>query len=342
MLPTPQTVSELDELISSPTEGVIETLDKNRGRIAVLGAGGKMGFHVSLMLQKALRHLGVPDSVTSVSRFGSAATRQKFVDAGLDVIAADLTDAMSVKELPDFDVVFFLAGIKFGTDDQPGLLRRMNSEMPRMVAERYRDSRIVALSSGCVYSFATPESGGATESSETDPPGEYAESCLARETAFSGTSARFGTETALIRLNYSIDLRYGVLLDIGQQVFNGSPICVDTGYVNVIWQGDAIAHTIAALNYCSTPPFVVNVTGRDVLRVRDIANAFADHFDTQATFQGAEEPTAWLSNASLSHRLFGTPNTGIDQMILWTAEWIRAGGETLSKPTHFQVRDGRY
>ena len=339
---TPQTAAELDELISEPSDAVIESLRNIPGRFAVLGAGGKMGYHLSLMLKKAFDRLGRSETITTVSRFGSADSRSRFEAAGFDVVAADLSDADDVGRLPQFENVFFLAGIKFGTSDQPELLHRMNVQMPQLVASHCRDARVVALSTGCVYSFATPESGGSTEDSPTDPPGAYAQSCKGREAAFADASAQYGTRCSLIRLNYSIDLRYGVLLDVASKVLAGQPVNVEMGYANVIWQGDAIAHTIQAMAHAASPPFVLNVTGVDVLRIRDLATAFASRFDRDVKIEGQEQPTAWLSNASRSHEMFGPPTVPVEQMMDWVAAWLKRGGEVLGKPTHFEVRDGDY
>lgn len=342
MVSTPETTAELDELISTPTDAVIEAVGQCDGRFAVLGAGGKMGFHVSLMLRRALEKLNRREPVVTVSRFGSVETRQQFANAGFETVCADLSSADEISELPEYENVFYLAGVKFGTSGNPELLTRMNVLMPQLVARHFQRSRIVALSTGCVYSFTTPESGGSTEDSPTDPPGEYAQSCKGREAAFRDASEQFGTRSCLIRLNYSIDLRYGVLVDIAQKVRAGLPVDVSTGYANVIWQGDATAHIIQTLPYAAAPPFVLNVTGPETLSVRDIAHMFAERFGCGPTIEGEEQSTAWLSNASKSHSLFGRPRVGIEQMTSWIADWLEQGGETLNKPTHFEVRDGDY
>ena len=198
----------------------------------------------------------------------------------------------------------------------------------------FRESAVVALSTGCVYSFTPPESGGSTEEDPTDPPGDYARSCIGREQAFASAGGR----CSLIRLNYSVDLRYGVLVDIAQHALAEAPIDVSTGYVNVIWQGDATAYIIAALSHASSPPFVLNVTGTRTLRVRDIAARFSNH----PTFQGEEAPTAWLNNATRCHELFAPPSVSEDELIEHVGRWLEGGGETLGKPTHFEARDGSY
>ena len=335
-------IEELDELISRPTAGVIETVRNHPGRFAVLGAGGKMGLHVGMMLRRALEAVGRNEPVIAVSRFGSVEKRALFEDAGFEVHVADMSEQAQVRELPAAENVFYLAGIKFGTSGNPGLLARMNVTMPRLVAEHYRHSRIVALSTGCVYQFVTPESGGSTESSMTNPPGEYAQSCLGREQAFVENSLRHQTETSLIRLNYSNEFRYGVLVDIAQKVFAGAEVSLEMGFVNLIWQGDAVAHVIQALNHVASPPWVVNVTGPEILAVRDLATAFGKRFDRQPRFVGEPGPVAWLNDASMSHGRFGAPTVSVEQMIDGIADWLMQGGPTLGKPTRFEVRDGDY
>ena len=342
MQPAPNSPAELDELMTRPTEGVLSALQKSYGTFAVLGAGGKMGFHLAEMIRRGLDQLGRDTRVTVVSRFADANARRKFEQSKFDVVSADLSDSRQVDRLPNYDNVFFLAGVKFGTGDQPELLNQMNVVMPRLVANHYSRSRIVALSTGCVYSFTTPESGGSTEESETSPPGAYAVSCLGREAEFVQASRQHGTPVSLIRLNYSIDLRYGVLLDIAQKVWHQQALDVSMGYANVIWQGDAVARLIECLPHAASPPFIINITGPEILRVRDVAQRFGELLGRVPVIEGHEEPTAWLSNSALSTKLFGRPSVEVSQMIEWTAKWVRSGGETLNKPTHFETRDGDY
>jgi hypothetical protein len=294
------------------------------------------------MLQRSLDELGRRDGVTAVSRFSSPESRLPFDRCGVSVVAADLSDAGQLANVPAAENVFYLAGIKFGTSGSAELLKRMNVTMPAMVASRFCDSRIVALSTGCVYSFTTPASGGSTEKSPTGPPGDYARSCLDREQAFIAGSRARGTKCALVRLNYSNELRYGVLVDIAQQVIAGEAIDVATGYVNVIWQGDAIAQIIQCLPLADAPPLIINVTGSETLRVREIAERFGERIGRTASFCGSEAETCWLSNNALARKRFGEPRISEDCMIDWIADWLIRGGETLSKPTHFQNRDGNY
>lgn len=339
---SPRTVTELDQRISTPTPEVLAAVEQLPGTFAVLGAGGKMGLHLCLMLHKACQQLGRRGAVTAISRFGSPRSREAFERAGIPVLAADLSDPARLETLPFFDQIFFLAGVKFGTSQQPELLERMNVEMPQGVARHFRDARIVALSTGCVYAFSTPASGGSREESETDPPGDYARSCLGREAAFRKAAEQYGTRSALIRLNYSIDLRYGVLVDLARKILAGEPISVEMGYVNLIWQGDALAHTIQSMPRASAPPFVVNVTGAEILSVRELALRLGELLGKCVEILGEEQPTAWLSNPAKAVRLFGPPRVTVEQMLQWTADWMANGGETWNKPTHFETRAGAY
>jgi nucleoside-diphosphate-sugar epimerase len=338
----PQSVQQLDDAITQPSDAVLATIEQSAGRFAVLGAGGKMGFHVSRMLQRSLQQLGRLDPVITVSRFSSPESRETFERSGFEVISADISDQDQLGTIPLVENVIYLAGIKFGSASNADLLQQMNVTMPGLVADHFRDSRIVAFSTGCVYSFTSPASGGSTEQDETDPPGDYAQSCLQRERAFTRGSHLHGTKCALVRLNYSIDLRYGVLVDIAQQVRAGVPIAVDTGHVNVIWQGDAVSQILQCVPRATSEPFIINVTGSETLSVRDIAAQFGQRFGCAATFTGTEAPTCWLNNNSLARKLFGDPTMSVDCMIDWIADWLERGGETLGKPTQFQNRDGDY
>lgn len=338
----PRTTAELDQFMTEPAPGVVRSLEDLPGPLGVLGAGGKMGLHVTRMLDRACRQLGRANAVTAVSRFGSADSRSPFEHAGIPTLSADLSNPADLDRLPDFAGLIFLAGVKFGTQNQPELLEQMNVRMPRLVASRYRSSRIVALSTGCVYSFQPPDSGGSTEEEPTDPPGDYARSCLGREEAFREAAEQWGTRSTLIRLNYSIDLRYGVLVDLAQKVMAEEPISVEMGYVNILWQGDAAAHILQALPLATAPPCVLNVTGAEVLAVRDLALRLGQLLDKPVQLIGEEQPTAWLSNPSRAHQLFGPPRVSVEQMLQWTAQWITQGGDTWNKPTHFETRDGQY
>lgn len=332
----------VDDFLSVPTPAVTEAIGRMKGDFMVLGAGGKMGLHVCLMLRKALQASGSSRRVVAVSRFGSVNERSQFDQAGVETLPCDLCDEAKLAALPAIENVIFMAGAKFGTSGQPDLLQRMNVEMPERVAHHFHSSRITAFSTGCVYSFVPTSSTGASETSPTDPVGEYAQSCLGRELAFRHASEEFQTELTLFRLNYSVEFRYGVLVDIAQKVFHGLPVDVTTGHVNVIWQRDAVARTLLAHEHASTAPFIINVTGPEVLLVRDLAARLGELFGTAPIIEGTEAPTAWLNDASLAQKLFGPPETSLNEMITWIAAWVATGQPTLGKPTGFEKRDGKF
>lgn len=333
---------EIDSFLGEPTPAVAEVLARVPGRVLVLGAGGKMGLHLSVMLQRALASLGRADDVLAVSRFRTLRDREDFTRHGVPTLAADLEDEAQLAALPEAAAVFFLAGVKFGTAAAPEILRRVNVELPRRVAERFHTARIAAFSTGCVYPFVTPASGGATEETPPAPVGDYALSCLGREESFAEIARRRGTRVALIRLNYSVEFRYGLLVDIARRVFQGEPVDVTTGHVNVIWQRDAVDHVIRALDLAATPPAPVNITGAKTLSVRRLAENFGELLGRPVRFTGEEAPTAWLNNAAFSHRRFGAPPTSVPQMQRWIAAWLLAGGGNWGKPTGFESRDGNF
>ena len=340
--PLPCPPESVDDFIGRPTPRVVNVLARTPGPFLVLGAGGKIGLHLAIMLRQALDQLGRTDRVIAVSRFSTLRDRADFDSRGVESVACDLTDPASLAALPDAPTVFFLAGVKFGTASAPDLLHALNVEMPQRVAARFRRSRIIAFSSGCVYPFVTVASGGATEQTPPDPVGDYAASCLAREQAFAGAAAHQGNPVALIRLNYSVEFRYGLLVDIAQRVLAREPVDVTMGHVNVIWQTDAVAHSIQALELAGSPAVPINVTGAQTLSVRELVLRFGAIAGVPVHLTGHEAGTAWLNNAARSHRLFGPPLTSVETMMPWIVAWLRAGGETWGKPTGFERRDGRY
>jgi nucleoside-diphosphate-sugar epimerase len=235
-----------------------------------------------------------------------------------------------------------MAGRKFGSTGGEPLTWAMNSFVPALVAERYRDSRIVVFSSGNVYPLTPVALGGPTEEHPTGPVGEYAQSALGRERMFQHFSERFGTPGVILRLNYAIDLRYGVLLDVATKVFERRAVDLTMGHANVIWQGDANSVALRALEHCQSPPLVLNLTGPETVSIRQLVLRFGAILGIEPTFSGVEAPTALLSNAGRCFRLFGYPEVTLDEMIEWTAQWVGMGGRTLAKPTHFEVRDGKF
>jgi hypothetical protein len=308
----------------------------------ILGVGGKMGYTLARMARRATDEAGTPRRVIAVSRYQNRELPERLMRIGVEVISGDLLDREFISRLPDAPNVIFMAGMKFGSTGQEPLTWAMNTHLPAIVCELYRGARIAAFSTGNVYGLTPASQGGSVEIDAPNPVGEYAMSCLGRERIFEYFSARDGNPTTLIRLNYATELRYGVLVDIAQQVYRGEPVDLSMGCVNVIWQGDACALTLAALPDGTSPARPLNIAGPEILSVRDVAIRFGDLFDKPVTCTGQPGDDALLSNGSLAHRQYGIPSVTVDQMLPWIAAWIARGGELLGKPTHFESRSGRF
>jgi nucleoside-diphosphate-sugar epimerase len=278
----------------------------------------------------------------AVSRWSSAEARRHLDDAGVETVSADLLDHAAVMKLPDAPNVIFMAGQKFGTTGAPEVTWAMNTLLPAYCADRYRGSRIVAFSTGNVYALTPVESGGSRETDALSPVGEYAASCVGRERMFEMASRAYGTRVAILRLNYAIDLRYGVLVDIAVKVFRSEPVSVDMGYVNVIWQGDANRVALESLPLASAPPFVVNLTGSETLSVRELATWFGERFKKAPRFTGSERADALLSNTSVLRSSFAPPSVSLEELRRRVSDWVERGGPLLGKPTKFETRDGRF
>jgi nucleoside-diphosphate-sugar epimerase len=335
-------LEQLDDLLSTPTPPVLHALQQLTGDLLVLGAGGKMGPTLVRMAVRALEALDSPHRVVAVSRFSQPQLREQLEAWGARTVACDLLDREAVAALPDSRHVIFMAGQKFGTTGNEALTWAMNVYMPGLVAERYRDAAVVVFSTGNVYPLTPVVHGGARESDVPAPVGEYANSCLGRERMFEYVSNTHGLRCAIMRLNYAVEMRYGVLLDIAQKVHAGQPVDLRMGAANVIWQGDANAQALALLAHCTAPPAIFNVTGPETVSVRRLAVRFGELMGVQSIYTHAEAETALLSNAGKIQRLVGYPTVPLDRIITWTADWVQRGGATLDKPTHFETRDGRF
>lgn len=332
----------LEQELLKPSEALISDMQSLEGDIIMLGVAGKMGPSMARLARQAADLSGVKRRIIGVSRFSDPATRADLEDDGVETIAADLLNEDHLAALPDAPNIIYLAGQKFGTTGKEPFTWAMNAYLPGRVAERYRNSKIVAFSTGNVYPFSPVTHGGVAEDQPTGPVGEYGQSCLGRERIFQYFSMRYNIPTLIYRLNYAIDLRYGVLLEIAKSVTEQRPIDLTTGFVNVIWQGDANEIAIRALHHCDVPAKLLNVTGPETVSVKWLGEQFGSLLGKTPEFVNEPQPSALLSNASLAHKLFGYPRVTLRKMIELTAAWLQQGGKTLNKPTHFQERTGKF
>ncbi|MFI7633619.1 NAD-dependent epimerase/dehydratase family protein [Nonomuraea sp. NPDC049400] len=334
-----RTTAELEERLARPSAGLVDDLAGLDGDILILGAGGKLG---PSLVRLALNATQGSRRIIAVSRFSEPGLAEALAKDGATVVSADVADERALRDLPDAPNVVFLVGAKFGTQGREHATWFTNAYLPGRVADRFRDSRIAALSTGNVYPLVPVTSGGSTEDSPAGPVGDYAMSCLGRERVLTHFAETYGTPMSLIRLNYAVELRYGVLVDLAQKVLAGEPVDLSTGQVNVVWQGYANEVTLRSLALAATPPYVLNVTGPELLSVRQIALALGAALGKEPVFTGEEAPTALLSNAGRCHRLFGYPDLTPAELIEHTARWVADGGPLLGKPTKFERRDGRF
>ncbi len=339
----PANLADLEELLSQPTAGAREALRALEGDVMILGAGGKMGPTLAHMARRGLDEIGQRNrSVFAVSRFSDAVAASELKRQGVNVIACDLMDRAAVQALPNARNIIFMAGQKFGTTEAPELTWVMNTLVPAMVAERYATSRIVMFSTGCVYPLVSTSGPGSREDDLLNPPGEYAASCVGRERVFSHFAKQHGTEVLFFRLCYANDLRYGVLVDVARKVAQGLPVDVTMGAVHLIWQGDANARAIQCLARTANPPVALNVTGRERVSVRWLAERFGEILGKKPLIAGREADQAWVWDASRSYEWFGPPEVSLEEMITATAKWLQQGGVTINKPTHFESTDGKF
>lgn len=338
------TEEELEERLSRPNPRLVEDLAAIEGDVIVLGVAGKMGPTLARMARRAFDAAGHGSRrVIGVARFSEPSVRERLESWGVETIACDLMDARQLEALPDAANVVFMAARKFGSTGNEPLTWAVNTYLPGRVAERFRHARIACFSTGNVYPLTAAASGGPTERDPVGPIGEYAQSCLGRERMFEHFSAMYGTRGTILRLNYAVELRYGVLAEIARKVAAGTPIDLTMGSVNVIWQGDANAVALRSLRVSESPPRILNVTGAETVSVRSLAQRFAVLLNRGApVFSRVESSHALLNNAAQCHRLFGPPTVPLELMLTWVAHWVLMGGRDLNKPTKFQVRDGKF
>jgi nucleoside-diphosphate-sugar epimerase len=345
MLLTPDTlpktiadIAALDELLCRPSQALIDDLNRIDGDIMVLGVAGKMGPTLAGLAKAALPRR----RVIGVARFSDISVKAWLEARGIETIHCDLLDEAQLNALPEIANIVFMAGRKFGAEGDLSLTWAMNAHVPALIAQAFKNSRIVAFSTGCVYPFVPVDGKGSDETIPPNPPGEYAQSCVGRERMFEYFSQQYSTPGRLFRLNYAIEMRYGVLHDIATKVLAGQPIDVSLGHVNFIWQGDASSQALRCLAHCDTPTTPINVSGHEILAVRDLARKFGALFGREPVIVGKEEPTAWLTDTSQAVKLFGLPIVDTAQLIAWTADWVARSMPSLGKPTKYEVRDGRY
>ena len=343
MTSVPSSDREIELLLSTPTSGAVNAVKALPGDFMVLGVGGKMGTTTAVMLRRALDAAGRRDAiVTGVSRFSRPEARRELEGLGVRTHSCDLADGAQVAALPTAANVLFLAGQKFGTDSAPGQTWIQNTYVPALVAQRFRDAHLVIFSTGCVYPFVPVTGPGANEREPVAFIGEYASTCVGRERVFSHYAAEFGTRQLMYRLNYSVELRYGVLVDIALKVFRGEPVDLTMGWLNCIWQGDACARAIQCLAHTANPPKILNITGPEKLSIRALAEEFGQRLGRKPVFTGTEAGTAWLADASESIKLFGAPETTVTRMMDLITAYVSGGGRLLGKPTHFEARSGKF
>ncbi|MGN7478326.1 NAD-dependent epimerase/dehydratase family protein [Solibacillus silvestris] len=337
-----QTVEQLEEFMTNPSAALVEDMKKIDGDILILGIAGKMGPTLAKMAKRAAMEAGIEKRIIGAARFSNKELKEELEQAGIETITCDLLDEAQLAQLPNVNNVIFMAGYKFGTVNNEHVTWAMNTYMPGRVADKYKNSNIVVFSSGNIYPFSPVTASNCSEDIVPEPVGEYAMSTLGRERIFTNFSNRFHTKMLMFRLNYANELRYGVLLEIAKSVYNGEPVDVTMGSVNVIWQGDANEYAIRSLLHCESPVKILNVTGPETLSVRWLANQFAKRFNKEAKIVGEEQPTALINTAYQAHKLFGYPRVTLEQMLDLVANWVQADGETINKPTHFQERKGAF
>jgi nucleoside-diphosphate-sugar epimerase len=339
---TIQHLEQLEDRLSEPTPEVVETLRRLEGDLIILGVAGKMGPSLARMAKRASDLAGKRRRIIGVARFTSPGLEAELQRQGVETIRYDLLDEDAVRRLPDAPNVLYLAGMKFGATGQEALTWAMNTHLPAIICRKFSHSRIVAFSTGNVYGLVPAAGSGSLETDSLAPVGEYAMSCLGRERIFEHFSRTLGTRVALVRLNYACDLRYGVLVDLARKVLTGTPVDLGMGWFNTLWQGDANAMTLRCFDHVASPPLALNLTGPEVLNVRETSEKLGRLLGRQPVFVGTEAPTALLSNARRAFSLFGQPRVNADQLLAWIAAWLLHGGPTLNKPTHFEARDGRF
>jgi nucleoside-diphosphate-sugar epimerase len=335
-------VQELEALLSEPPRYVVDTMRDLDGDLLVLGVAGKMGPTLARMAQRASAAAGTPRRVIGVARFSDPSQQESLESAGIETLRCDLLNEHEIQRLPDAPNIVYMAGRKFGSTGLESLTWSMNTYVPALVARRFPTSRIVAFSTGNVYGLTAAAGGGSRETDVPRPVGEYAMSCLGRERMFEYFSSTFASRVAILRLNYAVEMRYGIIADLARRVAASETIDLTMGHFNAIWQADANAMALGSLQHTASPPLVLNIAGPEQLSVRAVCTDLAARLERSVSFSGEEATDALLSNGERAWSFFGRPRVGVSELIEWTADWVRRGGATLGKPTHFESRDGSF
>ena len=336
------TEERLNEMLTTPSDALVEDIKKINGDIMILGAGGKMGPSMALLIRNAIIKAGIQKKVIAVSRFSDPVAKKLLSDNQIEMISIDLLDVPSLYALPEVENVIFMAGKKFGTTGEEWKTWGMNSTLPAFVADKFKKSNIGVFSTGNVYPIATISSGGCLETDPAEPIGEYPMSCLARERAFEYAANTYGTKVFIYRLSFAVDLRYGVLYDIANAVQNSKPINLGNSMFNCVWQGWANEIAVRGLLHATAPMNIMNVTGPEMYSTKKVAEKFGEYFGVTPVFEGVEENSAYVMDPSKAFETFGYPSVCANTLIRWQAEWIKDGGRALNKPTHFEERSGKY
>jgi nucleoside-diphosphate-sugar epimerase len=334
--------TELDEVLTHPSPQLCEFIRTVSSPLLILGAGGKMGPSLAVLARRAAEAAKHPLKVIAASRFTDSASRAWLESRGVQTVSCDLIEAAEVARLPEAENIIYLVGLKFGTGKNPALTWAMNTLVPARVCERYPKARIAALSTGNVYPHADVAAGGAKETDPLTPLGEYANAAVARERVFEFCAARYGTPVALLRLYYAVDLRYGVLVDLATKIAQDEPIELGNGAFNCIWQGDANEMILRSLDLVATPPSAWNLCRPEVFSLRATALRLGELMGRAPKFEGTECSSAIVGNAARLCARLGSPAVSFDTLLRWVAHWVKTGGRNLGRPTHFEVRDGKY
>ena len=337
-----KTVPELERILTTASSGLVVSMRALKGDILILGVGGKVGPTLARLAKNAVEASGISRRVIGVDVFPGKDERRRLEDAGVETIKADLMAPGSFDALPDAENIVYMVGRKFGSTGAEWQTWMTNVHLAGLAGRRYAKSRMVAFSSGNIYPFLPIGSGGATESTPPSPVGEYAISCLGRERMFDYYANEAGAKVLHFRLNYAVELRYGVIVDVATKVWAGEPVDVTMGNANVVWQGYAGSVALQCFALAASPARVLNVTGPEIVSIRWLATRLGELMGKKPIIVGQESPTALLSNAAPCHKLFGYPEVSVEKAVEWVAYWTMSGGSTLNKPTHYETRDGKY